>query len=113
MIRTLLLVLLVLILVGAFPTWPYSTGWGYFPSCLTSCSGRAASQAAGQLIYWSPARCCPEPAHVNCHTSRAAMTKKTTATRVKTLESPVGHDARLWKMVDAPRGSMDTTSQEE
>jgi hypothetical protein len=29
---TVLVVLLVLLLVGALPTWPYSNGWGYFPS---------------------------------------------------------------------------------
>lgn len=29
---TVLLVILVLLLVGALPTWPYSSGWGYFPS---------------------------------------------------------------------------------
>jgi hypothetical protein len=29
---TILLVLLVLILIGALPTWPYSSGWGYYPS---------------------------------------------------------------------------------
>jgi Protein of unknown function (DUF3309) len=29
---TILLIILVLLLVGALPTWPYSTGWGYFPS---------------------------------------------------------------------------------
>ena len=27
-----LIVLLVLILIGSLPTWPYSSGWGYFPS---------------------------------------------------------------------------------
>ncbi|HWF36890.1 MAG TPA: DUF3309 family protein [Candidatus Acidoferrales bacterium] len=32
MIRTVLLILLVLLLLGALPTWPYSTGWGYYPS---------------------------------------------------------------------------------
>jgi hypothetical protein len=31
-IGTILLILLVLLLLGALPTWPYSTGWGYFPS---------------------------------------------------------------------------------
>lgn len=31
---TLLLVLLVLLLVGALPSWPYSRGWGYYPSGL-------------------------------------------------------------------------------
>ena len=30
--RTLLLIILVLQLIGAFPAWPYSTGWGYYPS---------------------------------------------------------------------------------
>jgi Protein of unknown function (DUF3309) len=29
---TILLIILVLILVGALPTWPYSAGWGYYPS---------------------------------------------------------------------------------
>jgi hypothetical protein len=29
---TILLVVLVLLLVGALPTWPYSSGWGYYPS---------------------------------------------------------------------------------
>jgi hypothetical protein len=27
-----LLVVLVLLLIGALPAWPYSTGWGYYPS---------------------------------------------------------------------------------
>lgn len=29
---TILLVVLILLLVGALPTWPYSSGWGYYPS---------------------------------------------------------------------------------
>jgi hypothetical protein len=29
---TILLVILILLLVGALPTWPYSRGWGYYPS---------------------------------------------------------------------------------
>lgn len=29
---TILIIVLVLLLVGALPTWPYSTGWGYYPS---------------------------------------------------------------------------------
>jgi Protein of unknown function (DUF3309) len=29
---TLLVILLVLMLLGALPTWPYSSGWGYYPS---------------------------------------------------------------------------------
>jgi hypothetical protein len=31
-VRTILLVVLVLLLLGALPTWPYSSGWGYYPS---------------------------------------------------------------------------------
>ncbi|HXP35689.1 MAG TPA: DUF3309 family protein [Chthoniobacterales bacterium] len=30
--RTILLLILILLLLGALPTWPYSTGWGYYPS---------------------------------------------------------------------------------
>lgn len=32
MLGTVLLIILILILVGALPTWPYSSGWGYYPS---------------------------------------------------------------------------------
>lgn len=32
MVRTLLIVLLVLLVLGALPAWPYSAGWGYYPS---------------------------------------------------------------------------------
>ena len=30
--RTVLIALLILLLLGALPTWPYSAGWGYYPS---------------------------------------------------------------------------------
>ena len=30
--RTILIVVLLLLLLGALPTWPYSGGWGYYPS---------------------------------------------------------------------------------
>ncbi len=30
--RAILIVILILALLGALPTWPYSTGWGYYPS---------------------------------------------------------------------------------
>ena len=29
---TILLIILVLLVIGALPTWPYSSGWGYYPS---------------------------------------------------------------------------------
>ncbi len=32
MIGTILLVVLILMLLGAIPTWPHSRGWGYYPS---------------------------------------------------------------------------------
>jgi len=31
-IGTILLIILILVLVGALPSWPYSRGWGYYPS---------------------------------------------------------------------------------
>lgn len=31
-LATILLIILILILVGALPAWPYSRGWGYYPS---------------------------------------------------------------------------------
>ena len=30
--RTILIVVLILLLVGSLPAWPYRTGWGYYPS---------------------------------------------------------------------------------
>jgi hypothetical protein len=32
MLGTVLIILLVLLLIGALPSWPYSSGWGYYPS---------------------------------------------------------------------------------
>ncbi|MBI3897093.1 MAG: DUF3309 domain-containing protein [Gammaproteobacteria bacterium] len=33
-INTLLLIIIVLLLIGALPVYPYSRGWGYYPSGL-------------------------------------------------------------------------------
>ncbi|HVJ41816.1 MAG TPA: DUF3309 family protein [Dongiaceae bacterium] len=30
--RTILLIIIIILLIGALPAWPYSTGWGYYPS---------------------------------------------------------------------------------
>ena len=30
--RFILLIVVVILLLGALPTWPYSAGWGYYPS---------------------------------------------------------------------------------
>jgi len=32
MLGTILLIILIVLLLGALPTWPYSGGWGYYPS---------------------------------------------------------------------------------
>jgi hypothetical protein len=32
MIGTFLLIILILLLLGAIPTWPHSRSWGYYPS---------------------------------------------------------------------------------
>ncbi len=31
MLATILIVVLILLLIGALPRWPYSAGWGYYP----------------------------------------------------------------------------------
>lgn len=33
-LTTILIIILILILIGALPTWPYSRGWGYTPTGL-------------------------------------------------------------------------------
>jgi hypothetical protein len=32
MLRLILIILVILMLVGSLPTWPYSMGWGYYPT---------------------------------------------------------------------------------
>ncbi|MBV8888151.1 MAG: DUF3309 domain-containing protein [Alphaproteobacteria bacterium] len=32
MLLTILLIILIIALIGSLPTWPYSGGWGYYPS---------------------------------------------------------------------------------
>jgi hypothetical protein len=32
MLGTILLVVLIVLLIGSIPAWPYSSGWGYYPS---------------------------------------------------------------------------------
>jgi hypothetical protein len=32
MLRLLLIIILFFLLIGALPAWPYSSGWGYYPS---------------------------------------------------------------------------------
>jgi hypothetical protein len=31
-VGTILLILLILLIIGALPTWPHSSGWGYYPT---------------------------------------------------------------------------------
>jgi hypothetical protein len=30
--RLILFIIIIILLIGALPTWPYSSGWGYYPS---------------------------------------------------------------------------------
>jgi len=30
--RLILLIIVIILLLGALPTWPYSSGWGYYPA---------------------------------------------------------------------------------
>jgi hypothetical protein len=30
--RLVLLIIVILLLIGSFPVWPYSAGWGYYPT---------------------------------------------------------------------------------
>ncbi len=30
--RFILLIIVIILLIGALPTWPYSSGWGYYPA---------------------------------------------------------------------------------
>jgi hypothetical protein len=32
MLGTILIIILILLLIGSIPSWPYSSGWGYYPS---------------------------------------------------------------------------------
>lgn len=32
MLGTILIIIVILLLIGALPSWPYSSGWGYYPS---------------------------------------------------------------------------------
>lgn len=32
MLGAILLIIVIILLIGALPTWPYSGGWGYYPS---------------------------------------------------------------------------------
>lgn len=32
MLRTILLIVVILVLLGSLPMWPYSAGWGFYPS---------------------------------------------------------------------------------
>ena len=49
--RTILLIILILLLLGALPTWPYSSGWGYYPG-----GGLDHSLIVLILVLWRAAR---------------------------------------------------------
>ena len=33
-LSTILIIILIIVLIGAIPTWPYSQGWGYMPGSI-------------------------------------------------------------------------------
>lgn len=39
----LLLIVLLFLIVAALPTWPYSSGWGYYPAAGSACSCSSCS----------------------------------------------------------------------
>src|SRR5882724_12870647 len=50
---TILIVILVLLLLGALPTWPYSGSWGYYPSggeCQDHHNQQDQSQTAARVV---------------------------------------------------------------
>jgi serine/threonine protein kinase len=54
MLGTILLIILILILIGALPTWPYSSGWGYYPSGGAGLilGGVLVDNASYHWIFW-------------------------------------------------------------
>ena len=55
-ISTILLIVLVLLLIGALPTWPYSGGWGYYPSGGLGLVVLASAADSGKLLGLSAYR---------------------------------------------------------
>jgi hypothetical protein len=57
--RLILLLILLLLVIGALPTWPYSTGWGYYPSwagrrsvdCLVGSPASLATGETGTIVW--------------------------------------------------------------
>jgi hypothetical protein len=49
---TILLIILILLVVGALPAWPYSSGWGYYPLGRAGTRARdpAHSRAYGKVV---------------------------------------------------------------
>ena len=46
----ILLVVLLVLSLGSLPSWPYSRGWGYYPSGGTRCGGARGSPATGKNL---------------------------------------------------------------
>jgi len=74
---TILLIVLVLLLVGALPTWSHSRSWGYFPS------------GGARLGRADPPRSCPDRAPLRA-TCRGAGTVNVTGRREASLCDALG-----------------------
>ena len=56
-LSTILLIVLVILLIGALPAWPYSSSWGYYPSGgLGLPSGEGSRSERGVVISVAPLR---------------------------------------------------------
>ena len=47
--RFILLIIVIILLIGALPSWPYGTGWGYYPA--GAVLGRSSSSSS--FCIWS------------------------------------------------------------
>ena len=52
---TLLLIVLILMLIGAIPSWPHSRSWGYGPSGLLVSKTTPAAASSPRWIRWTAA----------------------------------------------------------
>ncbi len=50
MLGTILIIILILLLIGALPTWGYSGGWGYYPAGRSVSFSSSIPQYFGRLI---------------------------------------------------------------
>ena len=70
---TILIVILIVLLIGALPTWPYSSGWGYYPGGLLG------------AILFEALRDTPVSVHLHCYTPETSEELMSLADVVKLI----------------------------